>query len=414
MRSAADLEALDRIESLLLEMEDTPPGGAAEQVHMLFRVVHSLKGSLKMAGDDRAAAQAHALETALDAVRSRRRTSDRALVDQGLALVDDLRRGTSAPVRPGAEPDPGPDVPAAPGAPAEADGPLPVPVAGIGMDLSAGEQAAIREAAVAGERVYLLEKLLSGDLSRDAFHALPVLEDVARIGRPIAQRPISYVTFRQSLRDDETILRLVFSTPMSRDDLFLELFDPLTELSVEPSEPVLSQPAAHRTAPVPRNGMPLRILVVDDELSSRHLVESWLAAHGEVVPAESGSEALELCQQAIDEGKPFGLILLDLMMPNLNGQVVLRRVRQMEHAAGARARDRAHIAIMSASQDGEHVLSAFAGEADAFLTKPLRPEELELLAATCNPEPDPLCCGQDQKPHVCEQSGTLFPERHSS
>jgi two-component system, response regulator, stage 0 sporulation protein F len=67
----------------------------------------------------------------------------------------------------------------------------------------------------------------------------------------------------------------------------------------------------------------LRILVVDDEPMVRELMVNWLVDLGEnAVAAGSGSEALGLCEQ-----ESFDLVLLDLMMPHMNGVETLRNLK---------------------------------------------------------------------------------------
>lgn len=58
------------------------------------------------------------------------------------------------------------------------------------------------------------------------------------------------------------------------------------------------------------------ILVIEDDRDSREMLCTWLEQHGyQTVPATEGSEAL----RKLDEAPEFSLILLDLMMPGMNG-----------------------------------------------------------------------------------------------
>jgi DNA-binding response OmpR family regulator len=68
----------------------------------------------------------------------------------------------------------------------------------------------------------------------------------------------------------------------------------------------------------------VRILLVEDDPAVSHFVAKGLREHGwEVTVCGDGSEALSL---ALDE--PFGLIVLDLLLPGLHGLEVLRRMRE--------------------------------------------------------------------------------------
>ena len=68
---------------------------------------------------------------------------------------------------------------------------------------------------------------------------------------------------------------------------------------------------------------PKRILVVDDELVNRKVIEGFLKAFGhDCVLAESGVQALDILDPSFD------LVLLDIMMPDMDGFSVLREMRQ--------------------------------------------------------------------------------------
>jgi two-component system cell cycle sensor histidine kinase/response regulator CckA len=70
-----------------------------------------------------------------------------------------------------------------------------------------------------------------------------------------------------------------------------------------------------------------RVLVVDDEESVRAFGERALASAGyDVVSAADGHAALRL----IEHQGPFDLFLIDLMMPGMNGDELVRRLRAME------------------------------------------------------------------------------------
>ena len=112
--------------------------------------------------------------------------------------------------------------------------------------------------------------------------------------------------------------------------------------------------------------MPSRILVVDDTPHNVTLLEDLLTARGyRVATAANGTEALAaLTREAPD------LILLDVMMPGLDGFNVSERLQ----ADGA-ARDIPVIFLTALDGDGDKVRAFAAGGVD-YVTKPFRPEEL--------------------------------------
>ncbi|NOY97959.1 MAG: response regulator transcription factor [Chloroflexi bacterium] len=105
------------------------------------------------------------------------------------------------------------------------------------------------------------------------------------------------------------------------------------------------------------------IMVVDDEQRLVSLVETYLAQGGfRVVTATNGRDALSLAQQE----KP-DLIILDVMMPEMDGYEFMRRHRQECQTP--------IILLTARVEDDEKVLGLELG-ADDYVTKPFRPREL--------------------------------------
>jgi DNA-binding response OmpR family regulator len=113
------------------------------------------------------------------------------------------------------------------------------------------------------------------------------------------------------------------------------------------------------------NDRPARILVVDDVPANVRLLEAVLSSRGyEVVTATDGLAALRL----VDSEKP-DLILLDVMMPGLDGYTVCRRLREDDDTAVLPV-------IMVTSSHGEEKTRAIEAGADDFIPKPFNHEEL--------------------------------------
>lgn len=105
------------------------------------------------------------------------------------------------------------------------------------------------------------------------------------------------------------------------------------------------------------------ILVVDDEPPIVRLVKAKLQADGyEVMTASNGAEALK----AIEQQRP-DLIVLDLMMPTMDGFETLRRVR---------ATSQIPVLMLTARTSDADKLRGLNSGADDYLTKPFNPDEL--------------------------------------
>ena len=74
----------------------------------------------------------------------------------------------------------------------------------------------------------------------------------------------------------------------------------------------------------------MRILIAEDDLISRTIMKKYLSHFGECDVAVDGDEAVNLFRIATAEGRPYSLVTLDIMMPKLSGQNVLKSIREIE------------------------------------------------------------------------------------
>lgn len=106
-----------------------------------------------------------------------------------------------------------------------------------------------------------------------------------------------------------------------------------------------------------------RILVVDDNASNRDVLERRLVREGHrVVCAANGTSALELIVR-----QEFDLILLDLIMPEMSGFEVLRRLKAAEHTRHI------PVIVISALDELDSVVRCIEAGAEDYLTKPFNP-----------------------------------------
>ena len=107
-----------------------------------------------------------------------------------------------------------------------------------------------------------------------------------------------------------------------------------------------------------------RILVVDDEERVRKLVKDYLTMNGHtVIEAANGQEAVELFL----EDKKIDLIILDVMMPVMDGYEALRTIRKYSKVP---------IIMLTARTDEADELKGFGLEADEYIGKPFSPKIL--------------------------------------
>ena len=104
--------------------------------------------------------------------------------------------------------------------------------------------------------------------------------------------------------------------------------------------------------------MPKTVLTIDDDTAITELLAMLLRTHGyEVITANSGEEGIELIQ----EKKP-NIVVLDLMMPGVDGWQVCKNVREFSNVP---------IVVLSALDDPAMIASALDAGADDYLVKPV-------------------------------------------
>ena len=112
--------------------------------------------------------------------------------------------------------------------------------------------------------------------------------------------------------------------------------------------------------------MPEKILVVDDDVDTLRLVGLMLQRQGyQIVAANNGTQALSLAQNENPD-----LILLDIMMPDMDGYEVTRRLRSSAATAST------PIIMFTAKSQVDDKVAGFEAGVDDYLTKPTQPREL--------------------------------------
>lgn len=108
-----------------------------------------------------------------------------------------------------------------------------------------------------------------------------------------------------------------------------------------------------------------KILVADDEQKIRKLVGDFLKKSGyDVIEAEDGDEAYNLFQINRND---ISLIILDIMMPGLNGWEVCRRIRETSNVP---------VIMLTARSEEFDILTGYENGADDYVTKPFSPSVL--------------------------------------
>jgi two-component system, chemotaxis family, chemotaxis protein CheY len=120
----------------------------------------------------------------------------------------------------------------------------------------------------------------------------------------------------------------------------------------------------------------MKVLIVEDDFSSRFLLHKFLEPYGTCYIAINGKEAVEAVKAAMDAKDPYDLICLDIMMPELDGHNALKQIRQIEEERGIVSSEGAKIIMTTALGDMKNINDAFHNLCDSYLTKPISKTKL--------------------------------------
>lgn len=144
----------------------------------------------------------------------------------------------------------------------------------------------------------------------------------------------------------------------------------------------------------------MKTLIVEDDFTSRLLLQELLRSFGEAHIAINGKEAVEAARIAREAGEPYDLICMDIMMPEMDGQEALKQIRSQErnigkyphhhyiHRATApmlrdleEAKDLispegTKIIMVTSLGDMKNINEAFHGLCDGYLVKPIHKAKL--------------------------------------
>lgn len=102
-----------------------------------------------------------------------------------------------------------------------------------------------------------------------------------------------------------------------------------------------------------------------------------LSAYGDCDIAIDGNEAVEAFMLAWRESKPYDLICMDIMMPNMDGHHSLGRIREIEKEMEVRSSKEAKVIMTTALDDPKNVFQALNEEgATSYIVKPISKNRL--------------------------------------
>jgi len=120
----------------------------------------------------------------------------------------------------------------------------------------------------------------------------------------------------------------------------------------------------------------MRALIVEDDFTSRLVMQRFLSRYGECHVAVNGKEAVQAFQAAADSGQAYDLVCMDIMMPEMDGKEALRKLRAIEEARGILSTSGAKVIMTTAVNGLRDVSACYSELCDAYLVKPIDLGEL--------------------------------------
>lgn len=115
----------------------------------------------------------------------------------------------------------------------------------------------------------------------------------------------------------------------------------------------------------------MRILIAEDDMTSRKFLFKFLSQYGECDLVVDGLEALDAYLLSIKEDKPYDLICLDIMMPKVDGVKVLKSIRDLELQKALPPDKRSKVIMTTALAETRLVQNAMDIGCDAYAAKPI-------------------------------------------
>lgn len=121
----------------------------------------------------------------------------------------------------------------------------------------------------------------------------------------------------------------------------------------------------------------MKILIVEDDFGSRVLMKKLLSSYGNCDVVVDGEEAVSSFKMAWEEKKPYNLVMMDIMLPEIDGHEALQQIRKYEKTIGLSEQDRVKVIMTTALGDPKNVVTAYnKGEASSYIVKPVEISKL--------------------------------------
>jgi two-component system chemotaxis response regulator CheY len=123
----------------------------------------------------------------------------------------------------------------------------------------------------------------------------------------------------------------------------------------------------------------MKCLIVDDDKLCREMIAEYLKGRGALDMASNGQEALDKYQAAIESNAPYDLILLDVIMPGMDGHEAAKAIRSSEKERGISPDKGVSIIVLTSLNTPKDAIESYvSAQSSAHLIKPVTRDKLLL------------------------------------
>jgi len=120
----------------------------------------------------------------------------------------------------------------------------------------------------------------------------------------------------------------------------------------------------------------MKTLVIEDDFVTSQVMKEILLSFGDCDIATDGTIGLDYFNEALINNNPYDLIFLDIMMPGLTGQEVLKQIRDIESGKKILGLDQTNIIMSTALDDISNIKKAFKSQAEGYIVKPIDKDKI--------------------------------------
>lgn len=121
----------------------------------------------------------------------------------------------------------------------------------------------------------------------------------------------------------------------------------------------------------------MKVLIVEDHEHLLKLLVRVMSRYGNYYATDNGADAVRAFEVEMIAKSPFQLVLLDIMMPGMDGYEVLKYIRKIEQIYNHDGLEGAKVVMVTAMNSSHNIMKAFLENCEAYITKPYTGEQVE-------------------------------------